>query len=316
MKLGFIGVGTMGAGMAANLQSAGHDLIVHDARSQSAAAHIARGARWATSPRAVAEAAEAVFLSLPGPAEIESVCVSSEGLLESLRPGTACFDLSTNAPSLVRRLHAAFAEKGCHFLDAPVSGGPAGANTGKLAIWIGGDEAVFNRHRHLLDAMGDAVRYIGPIGAGSIAKLVHNAAGYAVQTALAEVFTMGVKGGVDPVSLWEAVRSGAQGRARTFDRLADQFLIDDYEPVGFALKLGHKDMTLATELGRELGVPMRLTALAHAELTEALNRGWGDRNSRTPMLLQCERAGVRMTGSREAIKAVLEREAGAKAGKS
>jgi len=309
MKVGFIGVGTMGAGMAANLQKAGHQLIIHDARSQSAAPHIARGAQWVTSPKAVAEAAEVIFLSLPGPPEVQAVSTDAEGLLAGMKPGSVCFDLSTNSPSVVRRLHAIYAEKGCHFLDAPVSGGPAGANSGKLAIWVGGDEAVFNQHRALLDAMGDAVRYIGPIGAGAIAKLVHNAAGYSVQTALAEVFTMGVKAGVEPVALWQAVRSGAQGRARTFDRLADQFLINTYEPPNFTLRLGHKDMTLATDLAREIGVPMRIASIAHAELTEGLNRGWGEKSSRMPMLLQCERAGVTMDGDPAAIKAIIQGEA-------
>ena len=161
-----------------------------------------------------------------------------------------------------------------HLLDAPVSGGPEGARSGRLAIWVGGDREVFDKHKPVLDAIGDQARYIGDIGAGSVAKLVHNCAGYAMQAALAEVFTMGVKGGVEPLMLWEAMRSGAQGRSRTFDRLGDQFLINKYEPPAFALKLAHKDMTLATQLGRELGVPMRLANMAMAEMTEALNRGW------------------------------------------
>ena len=111
----------------------------------------------------------------------------------------------------------------------------------------------------VLDAFGDEPRHVGPIGAGSVAKLVHNCAGYVIQTALAEVFTVGVKAGVEPVALWEAVRQGAIGRRRTFDGLADQFLVEaKYDPPSFALRLAHKDVSLATELGREVGVPMRL----------------------------------------------------------
>ena len=109
-------------------------------------------------------------------------------------------------------------------LDAPVSGGPRGAQSGKLAMWVGGDGAVFDQFTSVLDAIGDQVIYIGPIGAGSVAKLVHNCAGYTIQTALAEVFTMGVKAGVDPLDLWAAVRQGSLGRQRTFDRLGKQFL--------------------------------------------------------------------------------------------
>jgi 3-hydroxyisobutyrate dehydrogenase len=156
--------------------------------------------------------------------------------------------------------------------------------------------------------MGDQARYIGPIGAGSVAKLVHNCAGYAVQTALAEVFAMGVKGGVEPAALWEAVRGGAGGRRRTFDGLGDQFLLGKYEPAAFALKLAHKDMTLATALGRELGVPMRLANLALAEMTEALNRGWEAKDSRVPMVLQLERSGVEIAVDADRIKGVLERD--------
>ena len=121
----------------------------------------------------------------------------------------------------------------------------------------------------MLDGFSDAARYIGPIGAGSVAKLVHNCAGYAIQTALAEVFAMGVKGGVEPLALWEAVRAGAIGRRRTFDGLIDQFLPSKYDPPAFALRLAHKDVSLATQLGRELGVPMRVAELTLAEMTEA-----------------------------------------------
>ena len=305
MKIGFIGLGTMGASMAANLQKSGHALVVHDVRRAAAEPHVAAGAVWATSPRAVAEQVELVFTSLPGPPEVEAVALGPDGILEGLKPGGAYFDLSTNAPNLIRRLAALFGEQGKYLLDAPVSGGPAGAASGKLAIWVGGDEQIFQRFKPVLDGFGDQARYIGPIGAGSIAKLVHNCAGYAVQAALAEVFTMGVKAGLEPGPLFEAVRQGALGRRRMFDRLADQFLSGKYDPPAFALKLAHKDMSLATALGREFKVPMRLAELAFADMTEALNRGWADRDSRSPMVLQQERAGVSIAVPEAAIRAIL-----------
>jgi len=222
--------------------------------------------------------------------------------------GSAWFDLSTNAPALVREINRICGERGVHMLDAPVSGGPEGARSGRLAVWVGGDQAIFARHRPVLDAFADAARYIGPIGAGSVAKLVHNCAGYVIQTALAEVFSMGVKAGVEPLALWEAVRSGATGRQRTFDRLHDRFLANSYDPPSFALKLAHKDMRLATELGREVGVPMRLANMAFAEMTEALNRGWENRDSRSPMLLQLERCGIEIAVDRRRIREVLDRD--------
>ena len=272
MRVGFIGLGTMGASMASNLQRAGHELIVNDIREEAATPHLAAGAHWGDTPQAVAEFAEVVFTSLPGPPEVESVALS---LLEGMTSDRVYFDLSTNSPTLIRQLHATFAERGVQLLDSPVSGGPAGAKSGKLALWVGGDEAVFVKYKPVLDAIGDQVMRVGDIGAVSVAKLVHNCAGYMIQCALAEAFTLGVKAGVDPLSLWQAVRQGAVGRQPTFDRLANNFLLNKFDPPSFALRLAHKDVTLATALGRENRVPMHMANLALDELTEAMNRGWG-----------------------------------------
>ena len=308
MKVGFIGLGTMGAYMAANLQKAQYKLVVFDVRRAAADQHVDAGAEWADSPAKVAADCEVVFTSLPGPKEVEAVALGTDGLMAGMKAGSAYFDLSTNSPTLVRQIAATFAEKGLHMLDAPVSGGPAGAKSGRLALWVGGEKEVFDRYRKVLDAIGDQARYIGAIGAGSVAKLVHNCAGYAIQTALAEVFTMGVKGGVEPLALWEAVSKGAIGRRRTFERLVDQFLPGEYDPPQFALRLAHKDMTLATNLGRELGVPMRLANMALEEMTEARNRGWDSRDSRVSMLLQVERAGVEMAVDKAELKQAVERD--------
>jgi 3-hydroxyisobutyrate dehydrogenase len=129
-----------------------------------------------------------------------------------------------------------------------------------------------------------------------------------LQRALSEVFTMGVKAGVEPLTLWEAVRQGALGRARTFDGLAAHFLPGIYDPPDFALRLAHKDVTLATALGREMNVPMPMANLALDELTQALNRGWSERDSRVAMLLQQERAGVQIAVDQSRIREVLDRE--------
>ena len=306
MKIGFIGLGMMGAGMASNLQKAGHNLVVNDLTRQAASKHLNAGAIWADSPRAVAEACDVVFTSLPTPADVQAVGTGESGLIEGFRGGSAWFDLSTNAVDVVRSLHATFAERGVDFLDAPVSGGPKGANSGRLAIWVGGDKPVYDKYHAVLAAMGDQAAYIGPIGAGSIAKLVHNASSAAVNVVLAEVFTMGIKAGVEPLALFEAVRQGASGRNRMFDRLSDHFLTGSYDPADFALRLLHKDVALACQLAREVQVPMRLTNMALMELTEALNRGWGTRNSRVASLLQQERAGIApIAVPAEKIKAVL-----------
>lgn len=308
MKIGFIGIGTMGGHMAFNLRKAGFDLTVNDLKRELADRQIAAGAKWADSVRQIAQESQVVMTSLPGPKEVQDVALRPDGLLNNMKPGSVWFDLSTNSVTVVRALHAEFAKKSLPMLDAPVSGGPKGAKSGKLALLVGGDSAVFDQYRKVLDAIGDRVLYIGAIGAGTVAKLVHNCAGYAVQAAIAELMTMGVKAGVDPVELWAAIRQCSLGRQRTFDRMGNQFMQHKFDPPDFALKLAHKDVTLATELAREIGVPMRIAALTHAEMTEALNRGWGHLDSRSFLMLQKERAGVEIKVPAEAIQKVLDRD--------
>jgi 3-hydroxyisobutyrate dehydrogenase len=308
--VGYIGLGTMGGRMATNLQKAGYKLVVHDLHRQSASHHLQAGAEWADTPRALAEKCDVIFSSLPEPADVERVALGADGLIAGVKKGAVYFDMSTNAQSVVRRIHDAFVAKGAHMLDAPVSGGPSGAASRKMAIWVGGDRAAFDRHKAVLDAMGDKPAYIGAIGSATVAKLVHNMSSYAVTCALAETFTMGVKAGMDPVALWEAVRQGVSGRRLTFDGLLEQFLPGKYDPANFALKLATKDVKLATELGRELGVPMRICSLTHAEMVEACNRGWEGRDSRVVMLLQEERAGVTIASEPERVKAAAERAKG------
>jgi 3-hydroxyisobutyrate dehydrogenase len=313
MKAGFIGLGTMGASMAANLQKGiqkdGHTVVVHDIRRESAEPHVRNGATWADSPASDAAECDIIFTSLPGPEEFEAVSFGENGLLSRIKRGAAYYDLTTISPTTVRQAHGEYEKKGAHLFDAPVSGGPRGAATAKLAIWCGGDADVFETWKQVLDTIGDQAKYIGPIGAGSVAKLVHNCYGYIATAAAAEVFSMGVKAGIEPLAIWEAVRQGAIGRRGAFDSLTDQFLPNKYEPPAFALRLAHKDVSLATALGRELNVPMRLANLALADLSEGLNRGWGNRDSRAIMVLQTERAGVEIKVDPQRLTEALENKA-------
>ena len=214
MKVGFIGLGTMGGSMAYNALDGGNDLVVHDINPASATRHLEAGATWADTPREVAEQSEIIFTSLPGPTQVEAVALGELGIMEGMSTDKVYFDLSTSTPGMIRKIHEEAAARGIHVLDAPVSGGPRGAASRNLAIWVGGDKDVFDRCNPVLDSIGNAAYYVGPIGCGAIAKLVHNCTGYVVQAALAEVFTMGVKAGVEPLALWQAVRKGAQGRRR------------------------------------------------------------------------------------------------------
>jgi 3-hydroxyisobutyrate dehydrogenase-like beta-hydroxyacid dehydrogenase len=286
MKIGFVGLGAMGGPMAANLERAGHAVQTFDLNG--------KGNR--KSAREASEGAEVLFTSLPGPAEVDAVAKDVTA--------PVWFDLSTSSPKRIRALHKSL--KGTQLLDAPVSGGPKGAQSGKLAIWVGGERATFDKYLPVLKAIGDQPFYVGAIGAGTVAKLAHNAASFTVQASLAEIFTLGVKGGVEPLALFQALRQGATGRKRTFDRLPEHFLNGKYDPADFTVRLAHKDVTLALELAGELGVPMRVGRIALDELSEAMQRGWAERDCRVAMTLQEERANVSVKVSDLALRDALK----------
>jgi 3-hydroxyisobutyrate dehydrogenase len=293
MKIGFIGLGAMGRPMAASLQRAGHDLQVYDLR------RVEGFSNYQPSITGAAKDCELLFTSLPGPAEVEAVAPQVQSV-------KAWFDLSTNSPKVVRRIHSQLAKKSIQFFDAPVSGGPRGAESGKLAIWVGGDAAIFQKYEPVLRQIGDQPYYVGPIGAGTVAKLAHNAASFTVQAALAEIFTLGVKAGVEPLALFKALRQGATGRKRTFDRLPEHFLPGVYDPPAFTVRLAHKDMTLAMELAAEEGVPMKIGQIALDELAAAAQRGWSERDCRVAMTLQEERAKVSVRVARERLQDAMD----------
>ncbi|HSV79576.1 MAG TPA: NAD(P)-dependent oxidoreductase [Ramlibacter sp.] len=310
MKVGYIGLGRMGQGMARNLLKGGVELVVFDANPEAVKPLVDAGAQGAASVAELARQVGVVFTSLPGPIQVEEVVLGPQGILQNMAPGLVLFELSTSSLSLNRRLYEAFKQKGGAMLDAPVSGGPAGAASGDMAIWLGGDKEVFERHGELLRKMSDKPRHVGPIGAGTVAKLAHNMVGYMMQLSLAEVFTVGAKAGVDPLELWEAMRLGVVGKQSPMFMLTNQFLPGKFETPAFALKLAHKDVTLATGLGKELGVPMRLANMTLEEMTEGLARGWGEQDSRAFLKLQIERAGVKIAVDQDrldkAVKAARE----------
>jgi 3-hydroxyisobutyrate dehydrogenase-like beta-hydroxyacid dehydrogenase len=307
MKIGFVGLGAMGGPMALNLLAAGYDLRVFARRPKNAKQVLENGAVRVDSLKQLSEC-DVLFTSLPGPPEVEEVFYGGEELARTLRPGSIYVDLSTNSPQLIRRIFADLKQRGVGMLDAPVSGGPKGAKSKKLAIWTSGDAASFERCKPLLSAIGDQVRFLGDAGTATIAKLVHNCANYTINIALAEAFTLGVKAGVDPLALFAAVRQGSLGRQSTMDRMADHFLANNYDDPSFALALAHKDVGLATELAREHNVPMRLANIAFADMTEAMNLGWGARDSRSPMKIQERRAAVDIAVPREKLIELQQRE--------
>jgi 3-hydroxyisobutyrate dehydrogenase len=297
--VGLIGLGNMGSGMAANLRRAGFPLVVHDTRPEAVAAVVATGARAAMSAAEVAQLADVTLTSLPGPPEVEAVAVGPAGLLEGIRPGSVWIDTSTSRPTLIRQLERRFRDKGAHVLDAPVSGGKTGAQTRNLAVMVGGERAVFDRVRPVLDAIGDKVFHAGAIGAGSVCKLVHNMIGHGIRQAVIEGLTLGVKAGVDAEAVWECVRRGAAGRMHLLHEGLPRTLFQGrFDPPTFALALARKDIGLAIELGREFDVPLPVAALAEQIAIAAMNRGWAGLDTNVTMRLQEEAAGVEVRAPR------------------
>jgi 3-hydroxyisobutyrate dehydrogenase-like beta-hydroxyacid dehydrogenase len=296
MKLAFIGLGAMGRHMAANVRKAGHEVRAYDLRP-------VEGFSLFPSAAEAAKGCELVFTSVPGPDDVDKV---GSQLKEVLPKGAAWFDLSTNSPARVRRLHKEMQAKGIHFLDAPVSGGTVGAESGKLAIWVGGERAMYDKYLPVIRAIGDQPFYVGPIGAATVAKLSHNIASFTIHAVMAEIFSLGVKAGVAPLDLFRAIRQGSSGRKRTFDRLAEYYLPGNFDPASFALRLAHKDAALALELAKEVGVPMQFSQIALKELEQGIERGWIDRDFRVAMTLQDERAGVNVRVDAEQLKQALK----------
>jgi len=295
MRIGFIGLGNMGGPMALNLIKAGHTLVVHDVRRAAAEPHLAGGAEWADTPADAAKDAELVLTSLPGPKEVEAVAIGGEnGIIHGMRKGAVYADLSTNSPTLIRRLHATFAEKGIPMIDAPVSGGVPGARNATLAVMVGGDEQIYNRIRPALNGIGDKVSYVGAIGAGAVAKLVHNMIAICSMQVLAEAFTMGVKAGVPAEALFTAVQNGAYGQGMLLRALPKVIFKGNFDRVSFALKLARKDLALATQLARENEVGMPLANLVEQDLLAALAHGLGDKDSSAAFTVQEDRAGVKV----------------------
>jgi 3-hydroxyisobutyrate dehydrogenase-like beta-hydroxyacid dehydrogenase len=274
MKLGFIGIGQMGIPMARNIQTAGHELVVHDANTDAGESLLKTGAEWMDTPRAVAETCRTVITCLPTPQIVEEVVYGSDGLVAGWKSGDVYVDMSTNSPSLIRRIAADAKTKGVAVLDAPVSGGTPGAEQGTLTIMVGGDPAVLDQVRPVLEPMAGKIFHLGEVGCGDVAKLVNNLIGLACNSICAEGFVLGVKAGIDPQVLYDLLCTGTANNwsLQQYPRTVFQ---GDFAP-GFKISLAHKDMGLALELGKEHGVPLPVAEAVEADLTHALEAGLGE----------------------------------------
>ena len=295
MKVGFVGVGFMGSHMARNILNGGHEMRVFDARRAAADELIALGAAWANSPREAAEGCDVAFTSLPTPQIVEEVASGEGGLLSGMARGSACFDLSTTDPDTIRRIAERAERAGVRFLDAPVSGGTAGAEAATLCVMVGGDRETYDRFKPVLDLIGDKAMHCGGLGSGAVCKIVNNLIGLSVGALLSEAFSVGVKWGVDAQTLYEAV-SASTGATNSMRGFPTGVFARNFEP-GFALDLAAKDVGLATQLGRDLRVPMEMSNLAQQRYIEGQNRGYGRMSAGAVALVQEERAGVRIEPS-------------------
>jgi len=295
LRIGFIGLGKMGGPMARNLISAGHSLVVHDLDPAASLPHREMGATWADSPREVAEASELVFTSLPGPREVEAVALGEDGIIEGLAKDAVYIDVSTNSPTVVRQVAERMEAAGAHMVDAPVSGGPMGAEAGSLAVMVGGDKTVCERIRPVLDAIGGSVSYVGPVGSGSVAKLVHNAISMTTRIVIQEGMALAVKAGVEPSTMLEVLTEASFGKQLVLkSHIPELVFKGDFDHPRFSLGLSHKDVGLALELAKELDVPMAMAEMADEEIVRGIERGWADRDNLVTFLLAEERAGVQV----------------------
>ncbi len=290
MKIGFIGVGFMGRHMARNIALGGYDMTVFDIRKEAADELLSLGASWADSPAAVAAASDVVFTSLPRPQDVEEVALGEGGILSGAGSGTVFFDLSTTDPDTMYRISAACRDAGITVLDAPVSGGTAGAENATLCVMVGGDESTYQRCKPVLDKIGDKVMYCGELGAGAVCKIVNNLIGLSVGVLLSEAFSLGVKAGVDPQTLFTAV-SGSSGNTQSMQGLPEGLFKGNFEP-GFQLDLAAKDVGLATEMGRRLRVPMEVANTVQQRYIAGQNKGWGRLSAGAVARVQEERSGV------------------------
>jgi len=291
MRVGFIGLGNMGAPMAGFVRQAGFPLVVHDLRRSAASPVLDRGAVWAESPGAVAAQCDVVCVCVPGPTEMRAVTLGAGGVLEGARSGVVVIDHTTNDPAVVRDVGAALATRGAQ----PLDGGREGALEGQLTLFVGGDAAILRSVKPVLDTFSRSVVWVGELGAGSVTKIVHNALAMSIDLLIAECLTLGVKAGVAMPRLVEAFGAGCiVGQNMTFIKRMPATLFRGDFTARFALALAHKDFGLAADLARAHNVPTRLLDLCQMELQEAMNRGWGDADRLKASTLQEERAGVRL----------------------
>jgi 2-hydroxymethylglutarate dehydrogenase len=292
MEIGFIGIGQMGKHMANRIWQGGFTPYVNDISKEAAASLLHKGARWCATPADVAHACRIVITSLPTPKDVEQVVYGETGLMKGWKAGDIYVDMSTNSPSVIKRIAADAAKIGVSVLDAPVSGGTRGAENGTLAIMVGGDAAALEKVRPILEAMGQKIFPVGPVGCGNTAKLVNNLISLACNSASAEGFALGTKAGINPATLLEIIKVST-GNNWCMQQYPNTTFKDNFEP-GFKLSLAFKDINLALDLAKENGVPAPVSNAVRQDIADAIAAGLGDKGVDAVILSREKASGCKV----------------------
>ena len=292
--VGFVGLGTIGAVVARNIQKAGYAMVVHDIVPAAARPLVESGARLAGSAAEVARDCRVVFTSLPGPREVEAVALGASGLVHGVRDGGIYVDLSSSSADLIRRVASEFAAHGARVMDAPLIVGRNGIANRSVQVLASGNLDTYNEVKPLLDAFSDTVVFTGELGTGTVIKLAHNLVRRGIGLAIGEGLVLGAKVGVDPQMLWDCMHWGLDSQLHQLKKhFSDTVFTGNFEPkASFGIGLSRKDVGLATDLGRQHNVPMPIAALVEQTMIHAISRGWSEQSTASLFRLQEEAAGV------------------------
>lgn len=268
MRLAFIGLGQMGRPMASNLLRAGHALTVHNRSRGVVDALVASGARAAGTPAEAAREAEVVMTCLLHPEQAREVYFGPQGVLEDVVPGRIFIDFATVEPALSREIGAAVAARGGHFLDAPISGGPAGAAAATLSIMVGASPEAFAAARPVLEALGDKLFHLGPVGAGSTVKMCNQMLTGVTHALVAEAMVLGCKAGIDARAMYEVLRVSS-GQSNSLERAVPNFILPGNFAPAFTMEGIVKDLECGIRTARSLGVRLMLAPVAQQLYIEA-----------------------------------------------
>ncbi len=274
MNVAFIGLGTMGAPMALNLLKAGHAVAVHNRTREKERPLVEAGAIASPTPESAAAAADIIITCVSDTPDVEAIILGDSGVIHGAQPGALVIDMSTISPSVTRSIATQLAEKDIHMLDAPVSGGSEGAQRGTLSIMIGGEAEDVEKATPVLSAMGSTITHVGAIGAGQTTKAINQIIVAGTYWSVAEGMALGLKAGLDMEKVVQAVGSGAAGSWGLTNRSGN--MIDNEYPLGFRVRLHQKDLEIALEAARELGLPLPMAAYVEQIETGLIAQGYGD----------------------------------------